>query len=74
MKKLILITLLVIFLASPAMANYSHEMSIVIEGEYTLTTNVAIPDAVQTIDVEGIGSVRIETKLKKVETSWWDLF
>ncbi len=75
MKKIFLITLLVIFLTSPAVAsNYSHEMSIVVEGEYTLTTNIAIPDAVQTINVEGTGKVMIDTKLKKVEASWWDLF
>ncbi len=55
--------------------NYYHEMSIVVEGDYTLTTNLAIPDVVQQIDVAGTGRVMIDTKLKKFDSSsWWDLF
>ncbi len=76
MKRLLMISLIIIMLSAPVMANnFYHEMSIVVEGEYTLTTNVTLPDVTQTIDVEGIGKVMIDTKLKKFESaSWWDLF
>ncbi len=76
MRMSVIVILLIMLMATPVLANnYSHEMSIVVEGEYTLTTNIAIPDVVQSIDVAGTGRVMIDTKLKKFDAaSWWDLF
>ncbi len=76
MRLLLISILLVLIFSIPVVAsNYYHEMSIIIEGEYKLTTNVAVPEVVQIIDLEGIGTAQIYTKLKKFENaSWWDLF
>ncbi len=75
MRVLFVVLILLFFIVTPTSANYYHEMSIVVEGEYTLTTNIAIPDATQTINVEGVGRVMIDTKLKRFDmSSWWDLF
>ncbi len=76
MRVVVIVLLAVILLSTPVLANnYYHEMSIVVEGEYKLTTNIAVPDVTQSIDVEGVGRVMIDTKLKKFGAgSWWDLF
>ena len=81
MKKLIFVCILILLLATTAIANsYYQELEIRLDGDYTLNTSLTLPEVESIIDLEGIGKAFIKAKLIIVTEdldslkAWWDLF
>ena len=78
MRKIIIIALLILFIATPVMAqsqSYSHEVTVELDGEWTFNSTFAAPDISSGVSLSGIGQARIHaiTKAQSVPT-WWELF
>ena len=78
MKKIILIAVILLILASPVMAqskNFYHEVTIELDGEWNLNQNFAAPEVISNISLEGVGKALIKsiTKAQTVPV-WWELF
>jgi hypothetical protein len=76
MKKLLLILLIVICIATPAYASYYHEITIEVEGEWTIDSNFAAPEVTSNFALTGTGKAIIHaiTAAKEVPGDWWKLF
>jgi hypothetical protein len=78
MNKIIIIALLILFIATPVMAQsqtYYHEVTVELDGEWDFNSTFAAPDIVSGVSLSGVGQARIHaiTKAQSVPT-WWELF
>jgi len=78
MKKIILLIIILLMIASPVMAqskNFYHEVTIELDGEWKLDQDFAAPEVTSTITLEGVGKALIKsiTKAQTVPV-WWELF
>ena len=79
MKRIILVVVLILMIATPVMANsYYHEMTVQLDGEWKLETNIVMPEVSSGLTLEGIGSAYIHNVLIAHDSSdlanWWKLF
>ena len=78
MKRIILITVLILMIASPVMAqatNYYHEVELQLDGEWEWNGTFAAPDVLETTSLKGTGKA-IMHAITKAQTipNWWQLF
>lgn len=78
MKKVLLILLAVLFIASPVFAQsttYYHEVTLELDGEWEWNGTFAAPDVLETTALKGTGKAIMHaiTKAQTVPV-WWDLF
>lgn len=76
MRTFILIAICLMLFATPVFASYYHEVTIELEGEWTLDSSFAAPEVVSTISLTGTGKVIIHaiTAAKDTPGEWWRLF
>jgi len=78
MKKILWILLVLLFVATPVMAQsqtYYHEVTVELDGEWTWNGSFIAPEVITTTTLTGTGKARIHaiTKSQSVPV-WWDLF
>jgi uncharacterized protein YdeI (BOF family) len=78
MKKILLITILILMIATPVLAQsqtYFHEVTVELDGEWDFDSTFASPEATSTTKLVGVGKAMIHaiTKAQSVPV-WWDLF
>ena len=79
MKRILMIVMLIMLIATPAMANsYYHEITVELDGEWTLQNDVVMPEVSSGITLAGKGSARIHSVLIAYDSddisNWWKLF
>ena len=78
MKRIILITVLILMIATPVMAQsttYHHEVKLELDGEWEFNGTFAAPDVLETTSLKGVGKAKMHA-ITKAQTipSWWELF
>ena len=78
MKRILLITILILMIATPVMAqstNYYHEVELQLDGEWEWNSTFAAPDVLETTALKGTGKaiMRAITKAQVIPV-WWNLF
>ena len=78
MKRIILITVLILMIATPVMAqatNYHHEVKLELDGEWGWNGTFVAPDVLETTSLKGTGKA-IMHAITKAQTipNWWQLF
>ena len=78
MKRIILIAVLILMIATPVMAQsttYHHEVKLELDGEWEFNSTFAAPDILQTTALKGNGKAIMHaiTKAQSIP-AWWDLF
>ncbi len=80
MRYILTAIIITMFMITPVTAqSFYHEVTIELNGDYEIKTNVRIPDASSEIDLKGVGRAFIHSKLiimpeKEELKSWWNLF
>lgn len=83
MKRFIIILIvitLIMAVAGSASANYYHNLTIQVEGEYNFEVNSTLPESSLTLDFEGVGKAFINSDLRILKQDlvelqkWWSLF
>ena len=78
MKRILLIVILTLMIASPVMAQattYYHEVELQLDGEWEWQGTFAAPDVLETTMLKGVGKAKMHaiTKAQTIPV-WWDLF
>jgi hypothetical protein len=78
MRTFIIMTICILFLATPVMAQsqtYFHEVTVELDGEWDFNSSFVSPEVTSNTALVGIGKARIHaiTKAQSVPV-WWDLF
>ena len=74
MKRIILIALMILMIATPAMAQgFYHEFTMELDGEWDLNQRVEMPNQSSEIILVGVGKAKMKSILRESPT-WWDLF
>ena len=78
MKRILFITILILMIASPAMAQgqtYYHEVTLEVDGEWEYNGSFIAPEVIANTTLKGIGKARMHsiTKAQSVPV-WWQLF
>ena len=78
MKRILLITILILMIASPVMAQgqtYYHEVTLEVDGEWEYNGSFIAPEVIATTTLKGIGKAKMHsiTKAQSVPV-WWELF
>ena len=78
MKRIILIAILILMIATPVVAqstNYHHEVKLELDGEWEYNGSFIAPEVVATTTLKGIGKAVMHS-ITKAQTIpvWWQLF
>ena len=78
MKRILLIVILILMIASPVMAQattYYHEVELQLDGEWEWQGTFDAPNVSETTMLKGVGKAKMHsiTKAQSIP-SWWQLF
>ena len=78
MKRIILVVVLILMIATPVMAqatNYHHEVKLEIDGEWEFNGTFVAPGVRETTTLSGVGKAKMHS-ITKAQTipNWWQLF
>ncbi len=79
MKILITALLLIVLIATPALANnYFYEMSVQVDGDFVFKNTLNMPEVQSNTELEGKGKAKIALKIIVQDVrdlaDWWNLF